>query len=89
VLSFLTTDFSIYEYASSGEALITVVRTGNTNSSVSVDFYTRDGTAIHGIDYIGVRDSLTFGPGDIVKTFTIAIMNDNGQVQPTAPLISR
>ncbi|MFT3954992.1 MAG: Calx-beta domain-containing protein [Piscinibacter sp.] len=47
-----------------------------SNSSVSVDYTTTDGTAIAGSDYTAENGTLTFAAGETVKTVTVAINND-------------
>jgi uncharacterized delta-60 repeat protein/uncharacterized repeat protein (TIGR01451 family) len=76
IVSFLTASFSVNENAISGNATISVARTGATNTTVAVDYLTRDGTARAGQDYIAVSDSITFLPGETLKIFTIPIFND-------------
>jgi uncharacterized delta-60 repeat protein/uncharacterized repeat protein (TIGR01451 family) len=76
IVSFLTATFSVNENAISGNATISVVRTGATNTTVAVDYLTRDGTAQAGQDYIAVSDSITFLPGETLKTFTVPVFND-------------
>jgi len=61
---------------SAGEATITVSRIGYSNSTVSVDYTTSDGTAIAGSDYITASGTLTFTAGEMSKTFLITILND-------------
>ena len=55
---------------------IPVVRTGNLNETVSVDFRTFEETAIAGADFTEREGSITFEPGETVKNITIAIADD-------------
>lgn len=55
----------------------TVIRTGDITGTASVDYATSNGTAIAPQDYIGVVGTLTFLPGEISKTITIALVDDN------------
>jgi uncharacterized delta-60 repeat protein len=73
-LQFASTNFSVME--SGPNATITVLRTGATNSSVSVNFSTSDGTAVAGQDYVSQIGTLNFAPGDTTKTFSITILDD-------------
>jgi len=73
-LQFASTNFSVLE--SGPNATITVLRTGATNSSVSVNFSTSDGTAVAGQDYVTQIGTLNFAPGDTTKTFSITILDD-------------
>ena len=60
-------------------AVITVQRSGDTNSIVSVDYSTVDGTAKAGIDYVATSGTLTFALAESSKTFSITVL-DNGRV---------
>ena len=55
---------------------ITVLRSGNVNEEVSVDFSTSNGTAIAGEDYTTTSGVLNFGAGEITQTITIPIIDD-------------
>jgi hypothetical protein len=70
--------FSVSE--GSGNALIEVQRLGRGQGTVSVAYSTLDGTAIAGVDYIGVNGVLVFASGETTKAFTLPIL-DNGLVQ--------
>lgn len=72
--TFSVNDVSVNEAA--GTATFTATRSGNTFSSVNVDYATSGGTAISGTDFTAVSGSLNFGPGENSKTFTVAITND-------------
>lgn len=61
----------------SGLATITVVRSAG-GGSVSIDYDTRAGTAVPGVDYVPVSGTLTFGPGQLVQTFTVPILFNPG-----------
>src|SRR6185436_540447 len=78
-LDFSSPAFTIGE--NNATATITVLRTNGSNGSISVDYFTRDGTATNGQDYIGVAGTLTFGPGVTAQTFSIQIRNDTS-VEP-------
>src|SRR5439155_603867 len=54
---------------------------------VSVDYFTRDGTATNGQDYVGKAGTLTFGPGVTSQSFTIQIINDTA-VEPLDETVS-
>jgi hypothetical protein len=66
--------FTVLENA--GTATIRVKRTGGTASGVTVDYATADGSATAGLDYTPTSGRLTFGAGEILKTFTIPIVDD-------------
>jgi hypothetical protein len=57
-------------------ATVTVIRTGPSVGTVTVDYATRPGSATAGVDYQSVSGTLTFGPGILSKTFTVPIVND-------------
>lgn len=58
-------------------ATITVIRSGNTSGSVSVQYATSNGTATAGSDYTAASGTLTFGDGETEKTFTITLNEDS------------
>ena len=64
---------------SAGVATITVQRTaGSTASAVTIDYATvPGGTATPGADYLLTSGTLTFKAGEVSKTFTVPIVNDN------------
>lgn len=75
-----TISFSQGEYnlgEEQGEASITLTRTGDTNQTVSVDYSTEDDYARSGADYTRVSGTLTFGPGETNKTFTVPLLDDS------------
>ncbi len=74
-----TVDFSdaIYNVDEGvGEALITVTLDTVAQDPVSVDYETKDDTAMAGEDYTQSSDTLTFAPGETVLTFTVPITDD-------------
>src|SRR2546429_161835 len=73
-IEFTAAKFAVNENA--GYAIITVKRTGDTNSAVNVDYATSNGTATTGLDYVATNATLNFGPGEIVKTFIVPIIDD-------------
>jgi hypothetical protein len=44
---------------------------------VNVHYETVDGTALAGSDYVAVSGTLSFGPGEVSKSFSVPITNDN------------
>jgi hypothetical protein len=59
-----------------GHVDISVSRIGGTSTIVSVGYYTTDGDAKAGSDYVNVQDILTFDEGEEVKTFRVQIIDD-------------
>ncbi|HKQ36616.1 MAG TPA: Calx-beta domain-containing protein, partial [Verrucomicrobiae bacterium] len=75
-LGFANAIYSVNE--SVGTANITVTRTNGSVGRVTVQYATSNGSAIAGVsgDYTATSDTLTFEPGQTVKTFPISIRND-------------
>jgi hypothetical protein len=64
-----------------GSANITVTRTGDTSTAVSVDYFTADaGVATQKSDYTMATGTLNFAPGETSKSFRVLI-TDNAFVQ--------
>jgi hypothetical protein len=59
-----------------GLMTVTVVRTGGSAGTLTVDFATADGSAIAGQDYTATSGTLTFSGGEISKTFQVPITED-------------
>lgn len=66
--------YSVDEHA--GTATITVTRQGGANSSASVTYAASTFAAEANVDFTPVSGTLTFGPGETVKTFTVPIIDD-------------
>ena len=61
-----------------GLATITVTRSGGSvGGPVTVDYEASDGTATAGSDYAAASGTLTFGPGEVGKTFTVPVTSDS------------
>jgi hypothetical protein len=69
-----------------GEAVLTVKRTGGAAATVTVDYATSDGTAVAGEDYTPTGGTLTFAPGELVKTITVPVLDD-GDAEANETLI--
>ncbi|WP_293776083.1 Calx-beta domain-containing protein [uncultured Oxalicibacterium sp.] len=72
--SFSINDVSVNEAA--GTATFTVTLSAASGQTVSVNYSTADGTAIAGSDYSSVNGTLTFNPGETIKTIIVPITND-------------
>ena len=59
-----------------GTVILTVQRTGDTNTAVSVDYATANGTATAGLDYTATNGTLTFAAGETNQTIVVPILND-------------
>ncbi|HEX8335291.1 MAG TPA: Calx-beta domain-containing protein, partial [Pyrinomonadaceae bacterium] len=59
-----------------GSAVISVSRTGSTENTVTVNYATSDGTAAQPSDYASASGTLTFGPGETEKTFSVTVNDD-------------
>jgi hypothetical protein len=80
---FLQPVFSVTESTDPVTATITVVLTGKSSQTVTVDFATTaGGSATPNEDYTPVSGTLTFAPGVTSQTFTITIFDDF-LVEPT------
>ena len=62
---------------SSAKATITVLRSGPTGGTVSVQYATSDGTARAGVDYVATSGTLTFTPGVTQRTFSVKPINNS------------
>jgi hypothetical protein len=62
-----------------GNVVLTVERTGATAGTVSVRLVSSDESATAGSDYVAVDTVLTFGPGEITKTLSISLINDQAR----------
>lgn len=69
-----------YVFENDGAASITVERSGNTNTVVTVDYATRDGSAKAGADYTAVTGTLALAAGETEKTISIPLADDDGLV---------
>ena len=75
-VGFSSASYTVNEGVIGGTVLISVVRTGATNGTATVNFTTASGTATAGQDYSTRSGVLTFGPGVTVQTFSVPIAED-------------
>lgn len=83
LLQFDPASVSVNENA--GTAKLTINRVGGSTGSVSVDYVTANGTATVDTDYSLVNGTLTFADGEVTKTISVPIINDN-LVEPSEAL---
>jgi uncharacterized repeat protein (TIGR01451 family)/MYXO-CTERM domain-containing protein len=70
-------DASIAEgNAGTSNLTFTVTLSAASGQSVTVDYATANGTALAGSDYAARSGTLTFAPGSVSQTFTVAITGD-------------
>src|SRR5438876_772884 len=74
-IGFNTPNYTLSE--SAGSALLSVTRGGATSTTVTVHYETQDGLARAGSDYTAQAGTLTFGPGETLKTISIPILDDD------------
>nr|XP_032521023.1 sodium/calcium exchanger 1 isoform X2 [Danaus plexippus plexippus] len=60
-----------------GSFEVRVVRRGDLNGEVTVQYCTEDGTAEAGSDYIATQGCLVFGPGEAEKKFSVQVIDDD------------
>ena len=68
--------------ASQSNAVITVIFSGTTDQVASVDFSTSDGTAMAGVAYVAISNTLNFAGGILTNTASIPLLN-NGMAGST------
>ncbi len=65
-----------YVYENAGSATMTVRLSAASGYAVAVNYATSDGTATAGSDYTATSGTLTFNPGEAIKTFSMPITDD-------------
>lgn len=79
-IQFSANTYSVAE--SAGSAILSVQRTNDVNTLVTVDYACADGTATNGLKYTAVAGTLSFAAGETNKTIAVPILN-NGFVEGT------
>jgi uncharacterized delta-60 repeat protein len=59
---------------SAGSALIPVIRTGGSAGTLTVTAFTTDGTALNGVNYTGLTNSLVFTNGQVSEFINVPIL---------------
>lgn len=72
---FASSTFTVAENFTNG--LVTVVRSGGTSNTVTVNFSTADGTATSGFDYVGTNGTLTFAAGVTHLSFNVPVTDNS------------
>lgn len=69
--------FAQYPYTvfQSGSLTTTVYRATSSSGSVSVDYYTQDGTAVAGLDYVSTNGTLSFGNNVTNMDIIVSVTN--------------
>ena len=74
-LSFESAVYAVMESAGA-QVPLSVLRAGDTNTMATVDYMTRDGSAVAGLDYVSTTGMLHFAAGETKQTIVIDIIND-------------
>ncbi|MDB6031521.1 MAG: Low conductance mechanosensitive channel YnaI [Verrucomicrobiales bacterium] len=56
--------------------LITIRRTGPTNTAAAVEFATQNGTAVAGENYVAKKATVSFPPGQVEQTVQVQVRDD-------------
>jgi hypothetical protein len=64
-------------------AVVTIVRTGDSRKTTSVDYATREGTASEGVDYQACGGTIVFAAGQSFRTITIPVTPSSDPVAKT------
>ena len=59
-----------------GSVNLNVLRFNTTNVQTTVAYSTTNGTAMAGTNYVATSGTVTFNPGDSVKTITVPLLHD-------------
>lgn len=76
VIQFSQEQYVGYEVEPTGKVQITVTRALGAAGTVTVNYATSSAQATSGVDYESVSGTLTFGPGEVVKTFDVPVYAD-------------
>jgi sugar lactone lactonase YvrE len=68
---------SQFTFEGSPAVAVKISRTGDISGAVSVNYETVDGTAKAGPDYTATSGTLNFAPGELSKTVSVPIIDDN------------
>lgn len=80
----LLQQFSVSDAVIQGSsAVFTVTVNPSLATSVSVNFFTADGTAVAGTDYASTSQVLTFSPGMLQQTFAVPLLDSGNTPKKT------
>jgi poly(3-hydroxybutyrate) depolymerase len=79
-LQFTAPNYTVAEWA--GTVTLTVQRTNDINTEVSVDYATADGSATNGLKYTATNGTLAFAAGATNESIVVPILNE-GSVEGT------
>ena len=77
VVGFATATYTVIE--NFGGKAVTLIRTNGFTGVVSVDFATLDGTAVAGVDYTGVTNTVVFQNGQTNRTVFVPVIDNQLQ----------
>lgn len=77
LVEFSAPEYSISENFVTGSATITIRRTGSIQLPATITFATADLTATAGADYSTVNTTVTFAPGESMRTIAVPISDDS------------
>lgn len=74
----LSIGHGIFAEGNSGQtdAIFNVTLSAPSTQTITVQYLTANGTALAGNDYLSTAGALSFAPGEVSKTVTVAIMGD-------------
>src|SRR5664280_823404 len=74
IIQFRTSSYTVAE--SAGAVTLSVQLTGDTNTTVTVDYSTADGTATNGIKYTAASGTLAFEVGETNQAIMVPILDE-------------
>jgi hypothetical protein len=75
IIQFNVSAYSVAENA--GIVRLNVTRTGNASWASTVQYSTRDGSALAGLNYTAASGTVTFAAGEASKTINITVIDNN------------
>src|SRR5262245_27421105 len=79
LLSISVADTRVTEIKGGTNALFVVSLSAPSAQPVSVDYVTRDGSAVAGVDYTTSQGTVKFAPGETGKVVSVPVLDDNLQ----------